>query len=159
MKKTIIAILALAFVCSGLGLAQAKHPSELTYPALKYEPPDPKAFRTVYAGGLRAYVQEDREPAALQHHRPSSTAATSTSRRTRPVSATVLGDQLIKGGTASRGGLGHRGPHRFPRRFAELHGRRTDLHAEPVRPGQGPRRGPGPVLRRPQESRRSARSR
>ena len=60
MKKAIIAILALTFACPGLGLAQVKKPSELKYPALKYEPPDPKAFRTVFAGGLRAYVQEDK---------------------------------------------------------------------------------------------------
>src|SRR4030042_202046 len=60
MKKIVMTILALAFVCVGLGLGQAKHPSELKYPSLKYEPPDPKAFRVEYAGGLRAYVQEDR---------------------------------------------------------------------------------------------------
>ncbi|MCK7489728.1 MAG: hypothetical protein MZU79_05450 [Anaerotruncus sp.] len=100
MKKTIIAILALTFICAGLGLAQAKHPSELTYPALKYEPPDPKAFRTVYAGGLRAYVQEDRGlplfnitaivncgdlyvPEGQGRARPPS-SATSSSRAARP---------------------------------------------------------------------------
>ncbi|MCK7500475.1 MAG: hypothetical protein MZW92_67180 [Comamonadaceae bacterium] len=87
MKKTIIAILALAFICSGLGLAQAKHPSELTYPALKYEPPDPKAFRTVYAGGLRAYVQEDRESAPLQHRRHRQLRRPLRPRRARPGSA------------------------------------------------------------------------
>ena len=59
MRKTFSAILLLAFVCVVLGFGQAKHPSELRYPPLKYEPPDPKAFRTEYANGLRAYIQED----------------------------------------------------------------------------------------------------
>jgi zinc protease len=103
MKKTIIAILALTFLCAGLGLAQAKHPSELKYPALKYEPPDPKAFRTVYAGGLRAYVQED-------HSLPlfNITAIINGGELYIPKDKTglgrVLGDQLIKGGTAAKEG-------------------------------------------------------
>jgi len=59
MKKTLTAILAIAFVFVSLGLGQATRPSELKYAALKYEPPDPKAFRTEFANGLRAYVQED----------------------------------------------------------------------------------------------------
>jgi zinc protease len=103
MKRTIIAILALAFLCSGLGLAQAKHPSELKYPALKYDPPDPKAFRTVYAGGIRAYVQED-------HGLPlfNITAVFNCGDLYVPKDKAglgrVLGDQLIKGGTATREG-------------------------------------------------------
>jgi len=103
MKKTIIAILALTFLCAGLGLAQVKHPSELKYPALKYEPPDPKAFRTVYAGGLRAYVQED-------HSLPlfNITAIINGGELYIPKDKTglgrVLGDQLIKGGTATKEG-------------------------------------------------------
>ncbi len=103
MKKTIFAILALTFICAGLGLAQAKHPSELTYPALKYEPPDPKAFRVVYAGGLRAYVQEDRDLPLF-----NITAIVNCGDLYVPKDktglGTVLGDQLIKGGTTSRDG-------------------------------------------------------
>jgi predicted Zn-dependent peptidase len=103
MKKTTIAILALTLLCSGLGLAQAKHPSELKYPALKYEPPDPKAFRTVYAGGLRAYVQEDRSLPLF-----NITALINCGDLYVPEAktglGTVLGDQLIKGGTTTREG-------------------------------------------------------
>jgi predicted Zn-dependent peptidase len=103
VKKTIIAILALSFLCAGLGLAQAKHPSELKYPPLKYEPPDPKAFRTVYAGGLRAYVQEDRELPLF-----NITAIVNCGDLYIPKDkaglGTVLGDQLIRGGTATREG-------------------------------------------------------
>ena len=103
MKKTIIAILALAFLCAGLGLAQAKHPSELKYQSLKYEPPDPKASRTVYAGGLRAYVQEDRSLPLFD-----ITAIINCGDLYIPKDKTglgrVLGDQLIKGGTAAKEG-------------------------------------------------------
>ena len=37
MKRTIIAILALTFICAALGLAQATRPADLTYPPLKYQ--------------------------------------------------------------------------------------------------------------------------
>lgn len=103
MKRAVIAILALAFVFTGLGLGQAKHPSELTYRPLSYEPPDPRAFRVTCAGGLRAYVQEDRglplfNISAVVHcgglYVPEDKAGLDA----------VLGDQLIKGGTAAREG-------------------------------------------------------
>jgi zinc protease len=103
MKKTIIIILALAFAGAGLGFGQAKHPAELNYPALKYEPPDPQAFRTVYAGGLRAYVQEDRDLPLF-----NITAIFNCGDLYVPKDKTglgrILGDQLIKGGTAGREG-------------------------------------------------------
>jgi len=90
-------------LCAGLGLAQAKHPSQLTYPALKYDPPDPQAFRTVYAGGLRAYVQEDRDLPLF-----NITAIINCGELYVPKDKTglgrVLGDQLIKGGTTAREG-------------------------------------------------------
>ncbi len=59
MKKALITILTISFAFVGLGLGQAKHPSELTYPPLKFDPPDPKTYRTEFGGGLRAYMQED----------------------------------------------------------------------------------------------------
>jgi predicted Zn-dependent peptidase len=103
MKKTLITILAIAFVFASLGLAQATRPSELKFEPLKYEPPDPKAFRTEYANGLRAYVQED-------HSLPlfNITALINYGGLYEPKDKTgldnVLGDQLIKGGTKTREG-------------------------------------------------------
>lgn len=60
MKRQIaaIALLVLVLVCFGSG--QAQKPSDLKFAPLSFNPPDPQAFRTVYAGGLRAYVAEDR---------------------------------------------------------------------------------------------------
>jgi zinc protease len=103
MRRTIIAILALTFICSGLGLAQARHPSELKYPALKYEPPDPKAFRVVYAGGLRAYVQEDRSLPLFNITAIINCGGLYLSKDKAGLD-NVLGDQLIKGGTTGREG-------------------------------------------------------
>jgi zinc protease len=103
MRKTLSAILLLAFVGVVLGFGQAKHPSELRYPALKYEPPDPKAFRTEYANGLRAYVQED-------HSLPlfNITALVNFGGLYVPKNKEgldrVLSDVLIRGGTKTRDG-------------------------------------------------------
>jgi zinc protease len=103
MKRTIIAILALTVLCSGLGLAQAKHPSELKFPPLQYDPPAPQAFRTVYAGGLRAYVQEDRD-LPLFNITALINCGDIYIPKAKTGLGTVLGDQLIKGGTATREG-------------------------------------------------------
>ncbi len=60
MKKTLSLIFAVSLLLAATGLAQVQKPSDLKYPVLKYDPPDPKAFRSVLANGLRAYIQEDR---------------------------------------------------------------------------------------------------
>ena len=59
MKKTPTILLAIGFLCVSLGLAQAQKPSDLKFSLLKYDPPDPKAFRTLFANGLRGYIEED----------------------------------------------------------------------------------------------------
>ncbi|RPH53875.1 insulinase family protein, partial [bacterium] len=59
MIRKFTLIVVLAGLCLAAGLAQVEKPSDLKYPALKYEPPDPKSFRTSFANGLRGYVQED----------------------------------------------------------------------------------------------------
>jgi len=59
MKKTLTTLLAIVFLCVSLGLAQAQKPSDLKFAPLKYDPPDPRAFRTQLANGLRAYIEED----------------------------------------------------------------------------------------------------
>jgi len=103
MKKTLTAILAIALVFAALGLAQATRPSELKFQPLKYDPPDPKAFRTEYANGLRAYVQED-------HSLPlfNISALVNYGGIYEPKDRTgldnVFGDQLIKGGTKTKEG-------------------------------------------------------
>jgi len=103
MKRTIIAILGLLVIGAGLVLAQAQRPSDLTYPPLKYEPPSPKDFRVVYAGGLRAYVQQDKSLPLF-----NITAIVNCGDLYVPKDktglGTILGDQLIKGGTTAKEG-------------------------------------------------------
>ena len=103
MKKTLTTILAIVALFAALGLAQATKPSDLKYPALKYDPPDPKAFRTELAGGLRAYIQEDRalplvNITALVNFGESYVAKDKTGL------AGLMGATLIKGGTKTRDG-------------------------------------------------------
>ncbi|MDH4196047.1 MAG: insulinase family protein [Candidatus Aminicenantes bacterium] len=103
MRRTLSAVLLLVFVGVVLGFGQAKHPSELRYPALKYEPPDPKTFRTEYANSLRAYVQEDNSLPLF-----NITALINFGGLYVPKEKTgldrVLGDLLIRGGTKTRDG-------------------------------------------------------
>jgi len=60
MKKTLTILFALALVLAASGFAQVQKPTDLKFVPLRYDPPDPKAFRTEFAGGLRGFVQEDR---------------------------------------------------------------------------------------------------
>jgi len=106
MKKTLIkvtAVLAVSILFASLGLAQATKPSDLKFPALKYDPPDPMAFRTGLAGGLLAYIQEDRELPIV-----SITALVNFGEIYVPADKTglaaLMGQTLIKGGTKTRDG-------------------------------------------------------
>jgi zinc protease len=103
MKKTIILILAICILSLGSGFAQVQKPSDLKFPPLKFEPPDPKAFRTQLANGLRAYIEED-------HSLPlvNISALINFGNAYIPKDKTGLGavmsDTLIKGGTKTRDG-------------------------------------------------------
>jgi predicted Zn-dependent peptidase len=103
MKKALSLFLALGFLCVGLSLGQAQKPSDLKYPVLKYEPPDPKAFRTVFANGLRGYIQED-------HNLPlfNITAQVNFGKLSIPKDKQgldgIMGETLIKGGTKTKDG-------------------------------------------------------
>jgi zinc protease len=103
MKKTICLIIALCVLGLGSGFGQAEKPSDLKFPPLKYDPPDPKAYRLQLDGGLRAYLQED-------HSLPifNISAIVNFGNLYVPEEKAglggVLGDTLITGGTKSRPG-------------------------------------------------------
>lgn len=103
MKKTLTTILAVAALFASLGLAQATKPSDLKYTALKYDPPDPKAFRAELAGGLRAYIKEDPSLPLV-----NITALVNFGEIYVPKDKTglaaLMGQTLIKGGTKAREG-------------------------------------------------------
>ena len=103
MKKTICLIVALCVLGVGSGFGQAAKPSDLKFPPLKFDPPDPKAHRLQLPNGLRAYIQED-------HSLPLFTisALVNFGDLYVPQEKTgfggVMGDTLIKGGTKTRPG-------------------------------------------------------
>jgi len=59
MKKTIILALASAVLLTGIGFGQAQKPADIKYAPLTYTPPDPPAFKTAFANGMKGFVQED----------------------------------------------------------------------------------------------------
>lgn len=59
MKKKLIILIPICFLCISLGLTQVQKPSDLKFPPLKYDPPNPKDFRTEFANDVRGYIQED----------------------------------------------------------------------------------------------------
>ncbi len=103
MKKALTTILAVTFVFAALGLAQATRPSELKYPPLKYDPPDPKAFRTDLANGLRAYIQEDRSLGLVNITALVNWGALDVPKAKSGLSQ-LLSGTLIRGGTKAREG-------------------------------------------------------
>jgi len=103
MKKTLSVVFVLVFMCVSLGLAQAQKPSDLKYPPLKYEPPDPKAFRLELANGLRGYFQEDHSLPLVNISALINFGGLYVARDKKGLE-TVLGETLIKGGTKTREG-------------------------------------------------------
>ncbi|MGQ9617571.1 MAG: M16 family metallopeptidase [Candidatus Aminicenantia bacterium] len=72
MKKLNLLILII-FLTSLSLVSQVQRPEDLKFPPLKYEPPDPRIYRTSFTNGLRGYVIKDSsiplfEIAALIHY-------------------------------------------------------------------------------------------
>ncbi len=103
MKKTIILFLAILFTGLCLGFGQVQKPSELTFPPLKFEPPDPAAFRTQLVNGLRAYIKEDHSLPLVNISALINFGNIDVPRDKTGLGA-VMGDTLIKGGTKTRDG-------------------------------------------------------
>jgi zinc protease len=103
MKKTLFFVVALAVLAAGLGFAQAERPSDLKYPQLKYEPPDPAAFRTLFANGLRGYVQADRALPLVNVAALIDFGQIDLPKDKQGLDQ-LLGETLIKGGTKTREG-------------------------------------------------------
>jgi len=103
MKKTLSILIAIGFLCVSLGLAQAQKPSDLKFPSLKYEPPDPKAFRTEFANGLRGYIQEDNSLPIFTISALINFGGLYVSKDKQGLDA-VMSDTLIKGGTKTKEG-------------------------------------------------------
>jgi len=103
MKKTLTILFTIGLLLVSLGIAQVQKPSDLKFPPLKYEPPDPKDFRTEFANGLHGYIQEDHSLplfsiSAIVHfgglYVPKDKLGLDS----------IMSDTLIKGGTKTREG-------------------------------------------------------
>lgn len=101
--KTLIILLCAALFLVSSGTAQVEKPSDLKYPSLTYDSPDPKAFRTELANSLRGYIKEDHslplfDISALIHY------GSLYDPEGRAGLAAIMGGTLIKGGTKDREG-------------------------------------------------------
>lgn len=103
MNVRMMLSLSAALLTAAAGLAQVKHPSELTFEPLAFEPPDPAAFRTELAGVMPSYLMEDRTLPQF-----SLTALIHFGDLYVPAGQEGLGSlmagSLISGGTTSREG-------------------------------------------------------
>jgi len=103
MRRTTGVILIVFLLGIGAGFGQVEKPSDLKFPPLKFEPPDPKAFRMALANGLRAYFQED-------HSLPLVNISALVNFGNLYVSkdkaglGSLMSETLIKGGTKAREG-------------------------------------------------------
>ena len=103
MKKIVCIFLCFGFLCISSGIAQVEKPSDLRYPPLKYDPPDPKDFRTEFANGLRGYIKEDHslplfDISALIHY------GSLYDPEGKKGLASVMSATMIKGGTKTMEG-------------------------------------------------------
>jgi predicted Zn-dependent peptidase len=105
MKKllSISIILALGFLCVSPCLAQAQKPSDLKYPPLKYDPPDPKDFRMEFMNGLRGYIKEERDLPLFDISAQIDFGSLYAPDDKLGL-ASLMSSTMIKGGTATREG-------------------------------------------------------
>jgi zinc protease len=103
MRKIFSVTIILGFLCVSLGLAQAQKPSDLKYPPLKYEPPNPKAFRVELANKLRGYFQEDHSLPLVNISALINFGGLYVAQDKKGLE-NVLGETLIKGGTKAKEG-------------------------------------------------------
>jgi predicted Zn-dependent peptidase len=103
VKKTTSLIIAIFWLGIAAGFGQVEKPSDLKFPSLQYEPPDPKAFRMPLANGLRAYFQED-------HSLPLVTVSALVNfgdlyvPKDKAGLGSLMREMLIKGGTKTKDG-------------------------------------------------------
>lgn len=101
--KTNLFIFVLSLILISITVGQVKRPEELTFPPLKFEPPDPRQFRLSLAQGMRAYFQEDHSLPlvnlqALIHFGDLYVA------KEKSGLGNLMAQTLIKGGTKTREG-------------------------------------------------------
>lgn len=103
MKKTLTILCVAGLLLVSLACEQVKKPADLKYPTLTYDPPDPQDFRTEYANGLRAYVQEDHSLPLFNISALINFGDLYVPKNKKGL-ASVMSQTYIKGGTKTREG-------------------------------------------------------
>jgi len=103
MKKTLTLLFIVLLLFVSQGFAQVQKPSDLKFPPLKYEPPDPKDFRTEFANGLRGYIQEDHSLPLFNISAIINFGELYVPKEKLGLDS-VMSETLIKGGTKTREG-------------------------------------------------------
>ncbi len=103
MNKTLTLALAVGFLSIVPAFSQVRLPSELKYPPLKYEPPDPKDYRVEFSNGLRGYVEEDHSLPLFNISAHIDFGDLYVPKDKKGLES-LLSEMLIKGGTKSKEG-------------------------------------------------------
>jgi zinc protease len=103
MKKTFSLLLIIISLFVSFGYTQVQKPSDLKFPPLKYDPPDPMEFRTEFANGLRGYIQEDHSLPLFNISALINFGSLYASEEKLGI-ASVMSETLIKGGTTTKEG-------------------------------------------------------
>ncbi len=103
MKKTLTLLFIVLLLFVSQGFAQVQKPSDLKFPPLKYEPPDPKDFRTEFANGLRGYIQEDHSLPLFNISAIINFGELYVPKEKLGLDS-IMSETLIKGGTKTREG-------------------------------------------------------
>ncbi len=103
MRKTLTLLFTVFLLVVSLGFSQVQKPSDLKFPPLKYEPPDPKDFRTEFANGMRGYIQEDHSLPLFNISAIIHFGGLYVSKDKLGLDS-IMSETLIKGGTKTREG-------------------------------------------------------
>jgi len=103
LKKIFCLAFCFFLLVLGAGFGQMEKPSDLKFPPLKFDPSEPKAFRTVLANGLRAYFQEDHSLPLVSISALVNFGNLYVPKEKAGLGA-LMGDTLIRGGTKTRDG-------------------------------------------------------
>lgn len=103
MRKKAAIVLLLGLAVGMPVFSQVMRPSDLSYPPLTYNPPDPLLLRTVYNNGLKAYFAEDRSLPAVTIVAQIQYGSLFDPQEKAGLAQLMQGT-LIKGGTLTRHG-------------------------------------------------------
>ncbi|MFZ0429398.1 MAG: pitrilysin family protein [Acidobacteriota bacterium] len=103
MKKALCLATVVGLLAGAAAFGQVQKPSDLRFPPLSYDPPNPSDFRVDLGHGLRGYIQEDHSLPLVEVSALVNFGSLYVPRDKTGLDG-ILSDTLIKGGTATREG-------------------------------------------------------